>query len=179
MVFDPATRVEVIRTYLELPSLHALVASARTPDDARLERVGQISPERYRDLYRLVGEQWFWRDRLKWNDDELRSHLAAPAIHVWVLQVAGVPAGFFELKVHPEGDVEVMYFGLAPQVMGRGLGGWMLTRAVRESFALGAHRVILNTCTLDAPHALPNYIARGFRIVREERYVADVSVEEG
>jgi hypothetical protein len=31
--------------------------------------------------------------------------------------------------------------------------------------------VILNTCTLDSPRALPNYLARGFTIVREDRYV--------
>jgi hypothetical protein len=58
--------------------------------------------------------------------------------------------------------------------MGRGLGGWLLTRAAEESFALGANRVILNTCTLDAPQALPNYLARGFAIVREDRYWLEV-----
>jgi hypothetical protein len=36
--------------------------------------------------------------------------------------------------------------------------------------------VILNTCTLDAPQALPNYLARGFAITREERYSVDVPV---
>jgi hypothetical protein len=50
----------------------------------------------------------------------------------------------------------------------------MLTRAVEEAFALGTRRVVLNTCTLDAPQALPNYLARGFTIVREERYFLDV-----
>jgi hypothetical protein len=47
---------------------------------------------------------------------------------------------------------------------------------VEESFALGGTRVILNTCTLDAPQALPNYLARGFAITREERYSVDVPV---
>jgi len=58
--------------------------------------------------------------------------------------------------------------------IGRGLGGWLLTRAAEEAFALDASRVILNTCTLDAPQALPNYLARGFTIVREDQYLLDV-----
>jgi hypothetical protein len=33
---------------------------------------------------------------------------------------------------------------------------------------------MLNTCTLDAPQALPNYLARGFTITREERYSVEV-----
>jgi len=70
--------------------------------------------------------------------------------------------------------VEVMYFGLVPSFIGRGLGGWLLTRAVEEAFALGGKRVILNTCTLDAPQALPNYLSRGFTIVREERYRLEI-----
>jgi GNAT superfamily N-acetyltransferase len=70
--------------------------------------------------------------------------------------------------------VEIMYFGLVSAYMGRGLGGWLLTRAVEEAFALGGERVILNTCTLDAPQALPNYLARGFIIVREEQYQVEV-----
>jgi hypothetical protein len=53
----------------------------------------------------------------------------------------------------------------------------MLTRAVEEAFALGGTRVILNTCTLDAPQALPNYLARGFAITREEQYWVDVPAE--
>jgi GNAT superfamily N-acetyltransferase len=67
-----------------------------------------------------------------------------------------------------------MYFGLAPPFIGRGMGGWLLTRAVQEAFALDASRILLNTCTLDAPQALPNYLARGFTIVSEEQYLLDV-----
>jgi hypothetical protein len=50
----------------------------------------------------------------------------------------------------------------------------MLTRAADEAWALGANRVWLHTCTLDSPHALPNYKARGFEEFRRERYVAQL-----
>ncbi|MGE5733321.1 MAG: GNAT family N-acetyltransferase, partial [Gemmatimonas sp.] len=72
-------------------------------------------------------------------------------------------------------SIEIAYFGLAPDFIGRGLGKAMLTRAVQEAFALGPVRVWLHTCTLDSPRALPNYLARGFTPTRRERYVAELT----
>jgi GNAT superfamily N-acetyltransferase len=42
-----------------------------------------------------------------------------------------------------------------------------LTAAVRRAWASGARRVTVNTCELDGPHALANYLARGFVVARE------------
>jgi GNAT superfamily N-acetyltransferase len=168
------TRVEVTRTHLELRSPQALRRVPAPAFPVTLRRVSPIRAAEYRALYALVGERWLWRDRLVWTDQELDGYLAAPSVHIWVLAAAGQTAGYFELQHHGGDSVEVMYFGLVPAFMGRGLGGWLLTRAVEEAFALGASRVTLNTCTLDAPQALPNYLARGFSILREERYFLDV-----
>jgi GNAT superfamily N-acetyltransferase len=121
-----------------------------------------------------VGEQWFWHDRLEWSDDELAEHLGKPHVAVWELQVKGESAGYFELQRHGDGGVEIVYFGLMPQFIGRGLGGFMLTRAVLEGWAMGAERVWLHTCTLDSPNALPAYQARGFRPFKTERLEVDV-----
>jgi GNAT superfamily N-acetyltransferase len=67
-----------------------------------------------------------------------------------------------------DGAVEIAYFGLLPEYFGRGWDGHLLTRAVETAWGLGASRVWLHTCTLDHPAALPNYLRRGFRRVREE-----------
>jgi ribosomal protein S18 acetylase RimI-like enzyme len=168
------TRVDVIRTHLELRGRDALRPSAVPALAATLVRLRPIAAQDYRALYTLVGERWFWRDRLVWSDAELEAHLSSPTVYVWRLDVGDQIAGYFELQQQANGAVEVLYFGLVPAFMGRGLGGWLLTRAAEEAFALGAQRVVLNTCTLDAPQALPNYLARGFTIVREERYVLDL-----
>ena len=56
---------------------------------------------------------------------------------MWTLTCGGETAGYFELQRHADGTVEVMYFGLVESFIGRGLGGWLLTRAVEEAFALG------------------------------------------
>jgi GNAT superfamily N-acetyltransferase len=168
------TRVPVIRTHLELRTLATLRATSAPERGVTLHHRSPIGAPEYRDLYALVGSRWLWRDRLVWTDEELDTYLAARNVHVWTMHVDGQVAGYFELQHHPNDAVEVMYFGLAEPYIGRGLGGWMLTRAVEESFALGGTRVILNTCTLDAPQALPNYLARGFTITREERYSVEV-----
>jgi GNAT superfamily N-acetyltransferase len=72
-------------------------------------------------------------------------------------------------------DVEIRYFGVAPDRLGQGLGGCFLADVVDHAWQRGPARVVLNTCSLDGPAALPNYLARGFRIVREERVLRMVT----
>ncbi len=76
----------------------------------------------------------------------------------------GALAGYLELDAHPTGDVEVAYFGLLPRFVGQGVGGHLLALGVGAAWETGAARVWAHTCSLDGPHALANYEARGFRI---------------
>jgi GNAT superfamily N-acetyltransferase len=168
------TRVSVRRTHLELRRPEELRPGRRPSEPVELVRRCPITPSEYLALYTLVGELWLWRDRLIWSEGELDRYLSSPDVHVWTAHLDDATAGYFELRQHVDRSVEVMYFGLAPAFIGRGIGGWLLTRAAQEAFALGASRIVLNTCTLDAPHALPNYLARGFTIVREDQYLLDV-----
>lgn len=64
--------------------------------------------------------------------------------------------------------MEITTFGLVPDQVGQGLGGYALTLALTEAWQLtpGARRVWLHTSNLDDPHALPNYHRRGFRTFR-------------
>jgi len=168
------TRVSVRRTHLELRRLEELRPGRCPSEPIELVRRRPITPAEYIGLYSLVGELWLWRDRLVWSEADLERYLGSPDVHVWTAHLHGSTAGYFELRQHVDRSVEVMYFGLAPAFIGRGLGGWLLTRAAQEAFALGATRIVLNTCTLDAPQALPNYLARGFTIVSEDQYLLDV-----
>ena len=164
------------RTHLALRTRDALRPSLRRPalGDVRLERRSPCTVAEYRALYRLVGEQWHWRDRDRWPDAQLAAWLARDDVAVWVLTLADEPAGYFELHRHAGGDVEIVYFGLAQHAIGRGLGAWMLARAVDEAWTMGATWVGLNTCTLDGPAALPNYLTRGFVPYRTEEVVQEV-----
>jgi GNAT superfamily N-acetyltransferase len=173
------SRVSVRRTHLELRRPEELRPGRPPAEPVELRLRRPISAADYLELYALVGELWLWRDRLAWTREELDRYLASPDVHVWSAHVRGVTAGYFELRQHADHAVELMYFGLAPPFLGRGLGGWLLTRAAQEAFALDASRIVLNTCTLDAPQALPNYLARGFTIVSEEQYLLDVPAVGG
>lgn len=164
----------VLRTYLELTSREALRPVTLRDPDARFVRCAPCTVERYRALYAAVGGAWHWHDRLAWSDGQLAAYLALPAVSIWELRVGDDTAGYFELRVDDDGAVEIVYFGLLDGFFGRGLGGAMLTRAVEEAWALGASRVWLNTCTLDSPRALPNYLARGFRAYKEETYEVEL-----
>ena len=54
--------------------------------------------------------------------------------------------------------------GLMKRFIGQGLGGYLLTRATTRAWDMGAERVWLTTCSHDHPHALQNYLDRGYRI---------------
>lgn len=173
--------VRVRRTYLELPDGDALRRPTAQPTDAVVARIQPCGVPLYRALYRAVGRRWHWRDQDGRDDEELQSQLDDPRESVWGLRVPGVGdpaadgyAGWFELIDRGEGTTEINYFGLVPDAFGRGLGGLLLVRAVEAAWSLGASRVILNTCSLDAPQALPNYLARGFRVLREEEFDKEI-----
>jgi GNAT superfamily N-acetyltransferase len=166
--------VQVTRTYLALDTPDQLRPAPREVPGARFESRAACSVATYRRLYGAVGDQYYWHDRNKWSDAQLAEYLARPDITVWEAMVAEESAGYFELGRRDDGSVEIVYFGLTAPFIGRGLGGAMLTRAAREAWALGASRVWLHTCTLDSPHALPNYKARGFVPFKTEVFTQDV-----
>jgi len=114
-----------------------------------------------RRFYESVGAGWSWTDLLGRDDAWWQAH--AETVETWVIP----DAGYYEL--HPVGDdVEIAYFGLLGAFLGRGLGGALLEHALRRGFALGS-RVWVHTCTLDGPHALANYRARGLVPYRVDR----------
>jgi GNAT superfamily N-acetyltransferase len=165
------SRVEVVRTYLELVDPAALRSLPAPDASARVERVLGCPASFFRYLYVEVGRGYHWQDRLGWSDEQIRERLADPCVSLHLLSVAGSPAGYFELQRHaPDGSIEIAYFGLLPEFLGRGLGRYLLEQAVTAAWQLGASRVWLHTCTLDGPAALPNYLARGFKPFGTETY---------
>jgi GNAT superfamily N-acetyltransferase len=148
------------------------------PDPApRIERLEPCSPAIFRDLYATVGRDFQWTDRLAWSDAEVEHHLGNPGVSIWLMSEGKTPAGYFELQAHDDGSVEIAYFGLLPAFIGRGWGKYLLTRATQAAWDLGPNRVWLHTCTLDHPSALPNYLKRGYKLVRQEVYT--ISGEAG
>jgi GNAT superfamily N-acetyltransferase len=163
----------VTRTYLEMRSPAALRPSKKHIDGFRVERVSEPSPELNRFFYTAIGGDWYWIDKLPWTYAQWAAYVNCPEFQTWIGYLAGNPIGYFEL-LQEEVDVEIAYFGLLPQFVGRGLGGLMLTAAIEKAWALQPARVIVDTCTLDGPAALQNYLARGFQLYHEETTERDL-----
>ena len=129
----------------------------------------------YRFLNTSVGEQWRWRDRLSVSDEDIKALLSDPRTSVHVLYVNGVPAGYIEMAERKEGptrrffSTEIVYFGLRSNYIGRGLGKHLLSHGIAYAWNKGTQRLWVHTCNLDGPHALNNYIKRGFKIYRVEK----------
>ena len=155
----------IVRTYLEIHDPAALRPAA----PPRLEgvEVARAEPpdgELNRWFYVEVGTPHNWIDNLGRSEADWQAW--AERVETWVATVDGRRAGYYELRVDG-GNVEVAYFGLLAAYQGAGLGGFLLTHALRRGFEL-APRVWLHTNTQDGAAALPNYKARGLRPFRTE-----------
>ena len=160
-------RETVTITYLELPPGEAIRPPARPAPPGFGTREVQ-DPGVNADLYRRVGADYAWIDRLRWSEREWRRW--AERVETHVVELAGVTAGYWELERESAGSAKIPIFGLLGEFQGRGLGGHALTAALARGREL-APRVWLTTCTLDGPYALPNYLARGMRPFRKETTV--------
>jgi GNAT superfamily N-acetyltransferase len=144
-------------TYLALDDPAGIRPAAPPRVPVEIERVEPPDGEVSRWFYVAVGGAYAWTDRLDDDDDKWQAH--AEQVETWVATVGAQRAGYVELLPRDR-DVEIAFFGLLQPYQGLGLGGHLLTFGLRRAFELG-DRVWLHTCSLDGPHALPNYEARG------------------
>ena len=169
----PSSTIEVTRTYLEMRA-PADLHPARSDDPLiRIELQTDCSVDLFRFLYREVGKNYYWIDRLGWTEQEAKAYLDQTSVSLWLVTYNGETAGYFELKKCEDDSTEIAYFGLMPEFIGRGLGKYLLTRAVEQAWSDGAKRVWLHTCTDDDPAALPNYLKRGFKPFKTEKYFVE------
>lgn len=166
--------IEITTWYLEMLDSKQLRPALPGNYSLRIAQAEIPSPEFSRFLYTSVGGDWHWRDRLTWTHDRWMDYLNRPEIQTWVAYISGTPAGYVELAAQPNHSVELAYFGILRQFIGQKLGGHLLSIGIEKAWAMGAQRVWVHTCSLDSPHALANYQARGFQIYKEEKHSEDL-----
>lgn len=184
------TLVQVKTTYLEMLE-NSVRDRPAAPAGCELRLWRKPPSGQYRELFTAVGGGWGWSGRLLLSDGELRAVLDDDAIEVWRLHEGSAVAGFIELDWRVPGEVEIVYFGLRPEFIGRGLGTFALRSAIHHAWAgretggatCPTRRIWLHTCDLDSPTALPFYLKAGFVIFDEqtgpEAYPADHAARVG
>jgi GNAT superfamily N-acetyltransferase len=147
-------------TYLEM---RAPPGDEVPPSTLDLQRIPDPTPERYRQLFRLVGAPWLWFSRLTLDDDQLLAIIGDPLVELFVvLDGNGRDVGMLELDFREPGACELAFVGLVPDLSGLGHGRWLLAEAVSRAWREGIARVQVHTCSLDHPAALAAYRRAGF-----------------
>lgn len=157
---DPR-QVAAIVTHLEMRAKPKLAAMPSSP--LRLVRWKTPTLDKYRTLFRRVGEPWLWFSRLVLPDDTVEAIIHDPAVEIYaVCDPQGIEIGLLELDFRTAPDCELAFFGLVPQLAGQGHGRWLMAQANMLAWRKGVERFWVHTCTLDHPSALNFYVKAGF-----------------
>jgi GNAT superfamily N-acetyltransferase len=152
-------QLAAVVTYLEM---------AKPPTDPvpagtlRLSRVARPELESYRALFRKVGGPWLWFSRLAMPDAELEAIITDSRVELFEVAAVEAVVGMLELDFRIDGECEIAFVGLVPELAGQGHGRWLLAEAVHRAWRDGIARVHVHTCTLDHPAALAAYRRAGF-----------------
>ena len=150
-------------TYLEMTRPPGGAAKARS--SLKLVRLDRPPAETYRRLFRKVGQNWLWFERLMMPQSELKAIIESRSVEIYdVTDSKGTAVGMVELEFGPPDECKLSYLGLVPELTGKGHGRWLLQETLRLAWRDGIERVKVNTCTLDHPAALKAYLRAGFKV---------------
>ena len=159
----------IVRNYLEIKSLNQLSEIKKSGDNYSLNQVIPNDFQLNKFFYKQIGKNYQWVDRLIWTDKNWIEYVSSPNLFTFVLKNNDDIAGFFELMYHKDKlETEIAYFGLLKEYIGKKLGGYMLSEAIKKSFSYNVKRVWAHTCSLDHKNALKNYLSRGMKIYNTE-----------
>lgn len=167
----PPDKIAMVVTYLEMREPPSLPV-AQAPEGWSLQRIDR-DLQRYRTLFRTIGEPWLWFSRAVMPDEELKAIIGDPKVEAYALHDGTADMGLLELDFRPDKEVELAFLGLVPGFIGQGAGRFLMSEGIRRAFAKPIRRFFVHTCTLDAPGALPFYIRSGFTPYRRAIEVAD------
>jgi GNAT superfamily N-acetyltransferase len=192
----PPGRITV--TYLEIADPRRIEPPSH-PRPPGLVTREVTDPTVNRDMYRDVGADYHWTDRLVWGDREWRTW--SERVETRLVELDGTRVGYFEIEREGRSGGPIGDRAEHRTPPGRS-GGPIGDRAEHrtpdctaakiaifgllrdfQGRGLGGHaltlalqrafevgpRVWLTTCTLDGPNALPNYLTRGMEVFREEQ----------
>jgi len=169
---DAPLRVPTVVTFLEMHHHPSALPPPQPKGKSAILKAEKPPVHFYRYLYDTIGSDYKWVDRKKVSDATLAEILRDPLVELFVLYADGCPAGMAELDFRLDGIGQLAYFGLLPEFVGRKLGYFFLYHATIIAWSRPITKLLVNTCTLDHPRALPLYQRMGFApYARENRYI--------
>jgi GNAT superfamily N-acetyltransferase len=128
-----------------------------------LERLGAADTQRFRALFRAIGQDIMWFSRLVMAEETLAGIIGDPKVHSHALVKQGRDIGLLELDFREAGQCELSFFGLVPSEVGSGAGRFLMNAALERAWGQPIARMWVHTCTFDHPNALSFYRRSGFR----------------
>ena len=157
------------RSYLEIRSINELVVKNKPFNDLYLEKVNPPDFQLNKFFYKEIGKKHSWTDRLIWSDKKWTNYLENLGVNTYVLKKNKDFIGYFEQIFDKDKlDCEIAYFGILEEYIGKQLGGYLLSEAIKTSFKIGSKRIWVHTCSLDHKNALKNYLSRGMKVFKSE-----------
>ena len=156
MSYEPFADGELaaVVTYLEMREPPARRGPALAPrscsasSNPSLDRLPRPVPA-------ASARRWLWFSRLVIDDDELAAIIQRPEGRALCGARRQRPrVGMLELDFREDGECELAFIGLVPELSGKGHGRWLLAEAVSRAWRDGVGRVHVHTCSLDHPAAL-------------------------
>jgi GNAT superfamily N-acetyltransferase len=175
-------RLIPVKTYCMEMTKKPVIQEVDLNEDFLILRAEKPTIDFYKFLFISLGKEWGWTSRLLLTEEELKREIEDPLIEIYVLYHKGVPAGYFELNKRKKSEVNLSYFGLFREFIGKGLGKKFISFVLNKAWSSNPEKVILNTCEYDHPAALPLYLKIGFKIdheeIRKEIYPVDFIINK-
>ena len=163
---------KILRNYLELRSAENFKEVKKPLEEYYVELVDPKDFQLNKFLYKNIGKNCQWVDRLVWTDLDWTKYISDEKLSTYILKNKEEIAGYFELLFdNNTKEAEIAYLGILEEYYGRKLGGYLLSEAIKYSFTLGCERVWVHTCSLDHENALSNYLSRGMKIFKSETLI--------
>jgi len=136
--------------------------------------VKPIDPNYYLELYQSVGLNCSWLDRMFLSEAELTRQINSPDTSIFLFFSSDDPCGYVEFVMRTN-YLEILYFGLFTEFLGKGHGIPFLKMALNEAWKMEPDWIELNTCDLDDSRAIDLYLRVGFevynRVIEKRRVI--------
>lgn len=137
----------------------------------RLEQVAAQNTPRLREVFDRIGTPSLWDKTIELNARGAAVTWGPESTLYFAYDEQARHVGLVELVRRGDesprpGDtraaIEIEYFGLFPELTGRGLGKRLMEATLEVAWSLLPGRLQVHTCHFDHPNSLPFYLACGF-----------------